>query len=340
MQKAKNLPPYHRDLKQKSLYPEATHQIKFIETRTAYWYKTGVSVYSIKKENHDYRNLAMKEMFLHEALKLGEIFAEGIYQEVVPISQTEQGYSFASQGTIVEYALKMQQLNDRYFLNHLLAKDKVKATGISAIAKKLASIHSQMQVEKKASEVGRPENLYELCEDALFQSKKWIGTAVTEAMLLFIRRPLEKFVMDHKKLFLKRIKKGRIVHNHGAFVPKHIYLFKQDIFFLSPHLVHPKLKFLDAANDVATFLIELERLAKDSLAEVFLKRYMTAAKDRDLVRILPAYQVLITLHHGIQHCEWADMTESEEEKTQLLEQASQYFNMAVRYSEELSDVEQ
>ena len=33
----------------------------------------------------------MKEMFLHQALKLGEIFAEGIYQEVVPIYQTEQG---------------------------------------------------------------------------------------------------------------------------------------------------------------------------------------------------------------------------------------------------------
>lgn len=327
-------PPFYKALKNKDLYPEATRKIKFLETHTSYFFITGASYYKIKKSDHHYySSSAVTEAFLHEELKLGKIYAGDIYQEVLPLVEHGEKFSFGETGNIVTYALKLEQLSERYFLPSLLERQKVTPTTIGRLAKQLALIHSENPVAGRG-EAGRPENFYDLCEDVLYQAQKYLNQTITQPMLDIIRRPLEKFVEDHRKLFLRRMKKKRVVQGHGAFLPEHIYIKGMESYFISPQELNRKFCVLDAANDVAYLTVEFARFQELEWAELFIKRYVDAAKDRELLTMLPTYQTFVSLKQGVFHSEWmAELEDSERQKQAQV--ASDYFNLAVKFSSEI-----
>ncbi|MBF0280099.1 MAG: hypothetical protein HQM13_20035 [SAR324 cluster bacterium] len=326
-------PPFYKALKNKDLYPEATRQIKFVETRTSYFFTTGASRYKIKKSDHDYSSPAVTEAFLNEELRLGKIYAGEIYQEVLPLSEQNGEYHFDAGGNVVSYAIKLGHISERYFLDSLLARKKVTPTIIGRIAKYLAQIHSENPVEGRG-DAGRPENLYNLCEDILYQTQKYLNTTITQPMLDIIRRPLEKFVEEHRKLFSRRVKKKRIIQGHGALLPEHIYIKGMDVYFVSPQELHRKFCLLDAANDIAYLTVEFARVNEPEWMDLFVKRYIAAARDRDLTTMLPTYQTFVALKQGVVHSEWMTETEGEfhAEQAQI---ASDYFNLAVKFSRDI-----
>lgn len=333
MAKGSGYPQFYRSLKNENLYPEATRKIKFSETRTSYFFITGSTYYKIKKNDHDYSSPAVTEAFLNEELKLGRIYAGNVYQEVVPVVEQDSDYFFRAAGKVATYALKMEQLSERYFLSSLLERDKTSSGDIACIAEQLALVHSEHPVEGRG-EAGRPENLYDLCEDTLYQSQKYLNTTVTQPMLDIIRRPLEKFVEEQRKLFSRRLKKKRIVQGHGAVLPEHIHIKDTEVYFISPRELHRKFCLLDAANDVAYLTVEFARLQQMEWMDLFIKRYIAAAKDRELPTILPTYQTFVALKQGVTHSEWMTETEGKKQAEQA-RIASDYFNLAVRFSREI-----
>lgn len=333
MAKRSGHPPFYSALKDKNLYPEATRKIKFSETRTSYFFITGSTYYKIKKSGHDYSSPAVVEAFLNEELKLGQIYADGVYQEVVPVVEQNGNFLLRGTGRVVTYALKMGQLNERYFLSSLLERDKASTNDIEWIAKQLALVHSAHPVEGRA-DAGRSDNLYDLCEDMLYQSQKYLNTTVTQPMLDIIRRPLEKFLEEQRKLFSRRLKKKRIVQGHGAVLPEHIYVRDSEVHFISPQELHRKFCLLDAAIDVAYLTVEFARFRQMEWMDLFIKHYIAAAKDRDLLTILPTFQTFVALKQGVTYSEWMTETEgnAHSEQAQI---ASDYFNLAVRFSREI-----
>ena len=89
-----------------------------------------------------------------------------------------------------------------------------------------------------------------------------------------IRHPLDKFFDEQNRLFQRRIRKHRIVEGHGALLPEHIHVKGQTVIFLSPQEAQKKYAILDAANDVATFSVELLRQQEEELNGSFLDRYL------------------------------------------------------------------
>jgi len=64
---------------------------------------------------------------------------------------------------------------------------------------------------------------------------------------------------------------------------------------------------------------------------VFLKRYSSAAHDRDLDKIVPAYEVMHALRSGLEQCEWRVGTpEGSPEFSDITRKAQDYFNLAVQ----------
>lgn len=338
MSKAVEYPPFYKALKNKELYPEATRKIQYFETPSSYFFTTGATRYKIKKNGNDYSSPAVTEVFLREELRLGKIYAGDIYLDILPIYNSADEFSFDSNiGNVFTYAIKIAQLSERYFLSSLLSREKVTPTIVSRIAKQLALLHSENPAMERDIEAGRPENLYNLCEDVIYQTQKYLNETITQPMLDIIRRPLEKFVEEHRKLFLRRMKKNRIVHGHGAFLPEHIYVKTKELHFVSPQELHRKFSLLDAANDVAYLTVEFAKLEQPEWQELFVKRYVTAARDRDLLKMLPTYQTFVALKRGVEHSE--KMIELEgDERTTHAQHSSDYFNLAVKFSREISTI--
>jgi aminoglycoside phosphotransferase family enzyme len=168
----------------------------------------------------------------------------------------------------------------------------------------------------------------------LFQLKRYFETSLTQPILDMIRHPLEKFIDDNKRLFNKRQKKGRIVFGHGAFLPEHIFVHGDQVYFISPQEVQKKLAVLDVANDVSSLTVELARMGKTELFDTFLEQYLEVSKDQDLLKMLPLYQTYCALKQGVKTCELKVAQQNDE----LGNIAMDYFNLAVRFSREIPRV--
>lgn len=326
----KNLPEYHKALMEREHYPSATRRIKFEETPYSYLYRTGTFVYKIRKPGPLYPNLAIKERLAHESLRLGQRWAPEVVQAVVPVVRTEDGsHAVESPGTPVDYALKLVQLPDNNWLHRLIPAGRMTPTGWGRLARFLAEHHAAAPVESR--EAARPDQLRQLLDEVFYQAKKYMDLTLSQPMLEMATRPVYRFLDDERKLLVRRQKKGRVVDGHGAFVPHHIYVRSTTLHAVAPLEVQAKFRVLDAANDVATLTMELYRLGEEEAAELFVKRYVAASKDRDLPRLLPAYTALQAMRAGVWHSERvAEHKEDEARRRELGEQARAYFNLAVQ----------
>ena len=124
--------------------------------------------------------------------------------------------------------------------NRPLVSDDIKKN-MTSIAYRISEIHSSNPAKDKAAEAVKAESFRALCDDMLFQMKRYFDASMTQPILDMIRHPLEKFIDQNKRLFSKRYQKGRIVHGHGAFLPEHIFVSEKIVRFISPQEIQKKL---------------------------------------------------------------------------------------------------
>ncbi len=319
-------------LKEPAAYHNSPKTIKLRETSTSFLFKADDQLYKIKKLGNEYATLAVKEAFCREECRLSQRFNPNWPLEVLPVMEHNGELKIGgTEGEIIEYALKMEALADQWSLSQLLAKDKLTIKHISKIATRIAEIHAVSPAKDRAAESGKPEPFRALCDDMLFQLKRYFEASLTQPILDMIRHPLEKFINDNKRLFNKRQKKGRIVLGHGAFLPEHIFVCGDQVHFISPQEVQKKLAVLDVANDVSSLTVELARMGKTELFDAFVQQYLEVSNDQDLLKMLPLYQTYCALKQGVKTCELKVSQQNDDLGTL----AMNYFNLAVRFSREI-----
>lgn len=319
-------------LSKSEAYEDIPKKIKYRETSSSYIFHADKLIYKIKKTGNEYSTLAIKEAFCHEECKLSERFNPNWNLEVLPIMKYNDKIKIGGkQGSPIEYTLKMEALPEKASLQKLLEENKVSEEQISKIAIRIAEIHSKYPAKDTSTETGKSEAFRALCDDMLFQMKRYFETSKTQPILDMIRHPLEKFIDDNKRLFNKRQKKGRVVFGHGSFFPEHIFVTDAEVYFISPQEVQKKFAVLDVANDVSAITIELARLNKNDLFDIFLKKYLEISNDQELLKILPLFQTYCALKQGVKTCE-LKVAQKDEELGSL---AMEYFHLAVRFSREI-----
>ena len=319
-------------LKEPAAYHNSPKTIKLRETSTSFLFKADDQLYKIKKLGNEYATLAVKEAFCREECRLSQRFNPNWPLEVLPVMEHNGELKIGgTEGEIIEYALKMEALADQWSLSQLLAKDKLTIKHISKIATRIAEIHAVSPAKDRAAESGKPEPFRALCDDMLFQLKRYFEASLTQPILDMIRHPLEKFINDNKRLFNKRQKKGRIVLGHGAFLPELIFVCGDQVHFISPQEVQKKLAVLDVANDVSSLTVELARMGKTELFDAFVQQYLEVSNDQDLLKMLPLYQTYCALKQGVKTCELKVSQQNDDLGTLAMD----YFNLAVRFSREI-----
>ncbi|MBI4081031.1 MAG: hypothetical protein HY423_00330 [Candidatus Lambdaproteobacteria bacterium] len=333
-------PEYHKALLDAARHDPATRRVKFSETCHSYFYRTGEFVYKIRKPSPAQSSLALKEAYAQSALAAGARWSPEVYLALVPIvhSADPPGFALGGAGEPVDYALKLAPLSEAHWLDHLIENHKLNPTAVGRVARYLATQHQAHPLGAQAATLGRPEHFRELFEELLYQIRQYLDVTLTQAMLDMVVRPLDKFVEDSRKLFLRRIKKGRIVEGHGAFTPAHVHVKGKDVRAIAPLESPQKYRQLDAANDVATMCVELARLGADGESELFVQRYISAAHDRDLVRMLPAYKTFQALRQGLAQSEQLieDRSRGDAEGVAAAQRLAQhYYSLAVRFAREI-----
>jgi len=329
---SKNLPDWVEALKRPETYPQSPKTVSLSETHTSYLFRADDLLYKVKKDGNDYPSPSIKEVFCREEARLLQQFNPEFPARVVPICEASGSIQLGGEAPPIEYALEMPFLGESGFLDLRLDKDKAGVADLERIGVRLAETHATLVVKDKVADSARPEAFRALCGDFLYQLKRYFDASLTQPILDMIRHPLEKFLDDHGPMLVRRLRKGRVVSGHGAFLSEHLHLKGETVTFVSPQEVHRKYAVLDAANDVATLSVELMRRNRNDLRGVFLNRYLDASKDRELERLLPLYETFRALKQGVNSCEMKVALQDEA----LGALGMDYFQLAVRRSRDLS----
>ena len=130
-------------LKNPASYAIPPKSIKLQETDSSYLFKGDDWLYKIKKDGNEFPTLAVKEAYCREECRLSLSFNPKWTSTVLPIVEQKGGIIIGgTEGTPVEYVLKMGNLPEEWLLSGLLENDAVSKKNMTNIAGRISEIHS------------------------------------------------------------------------------------------------------------------------------------------------------------------------------------------------------
>jgi aminoglycoside phosphotransferase family enzyme len=102
-----------------------------------------------------------------------------IYLEIVPISLTAGQVAFGSGAEVVEFAVKMRKLQDRYFLLRLLEHSQAGVRELDRIVSTLKAFYEKQIPAREVINWGRIERLKISTNENFRQTEAFIGCTIS-----------------------------------------------------------------------------------------------------------------------------------------------------------------
>src|SRR5947209_18670042 len=135
--KSSQSPEVIRFLESTASYPHGPPAVRSIQTHISWVFVASPFVFKVKKPVNlgfaDFSTLEKRHHFCQREIELNRRLCPEIYLDVVPIYETDSGFAFKPPGEIVEYAVRMKELPQGWFLNELLEKNVVGKKGIQRV---------------------------------------------------------------------------------------------------------------------------------------------------------------------------------------------------------------
>jgi aminoglycoside phosphotransferase family enzyme len=324
-------PEFYKTLMKKDFFPDANKVVKYQESNNYWIFKTGKKVFKVKKKEPTSSTASLEEVFCLETVRRLRAYSPELQAEIITLKRQETGFCLDWHNTIpappLYFVLVMNQLTERYFLDVLNQKQNVREAHLDRIAEFLDRLHRQANVPETREALSY-ETMVAKLKDLVYQSKKYLGLTITQAMLDMTALPLEKFLADNRKFFQKRLRKGVVREIHGCFIPRKIHVSPQGVTALARTSDPIRNRFDDLAADVADLSMELMQAGAPSLATYFVDAYCRLTTDKDLKSALPVFQALKCLSMGVRYS--AEAKRSQGEKAIACQQtAGRFYEQAI-----------
>lgn len=283
-----------RELRERAVVAGDTRPVRLVETHIS-WVLLGPEVYKIKKPVTlpflDFAAFEARERACRNEVRINRRLAPRTYLGVVPIRRRADG-RFTLQtagGPIVEWAVRMNRLDDAHNAEALLRADVLSEGHIDALAATIAAFHADSPSGPRIVQCGAPE-LLEAHVRENFEALR-ATDAISNDALTELERWQLAFVRGHADLFHARMDSGSIRDGHGDLRLEHVFLRGDDDFEILDGIeFDDRYRWSDVAADVAFLAMDLARLGRADLAERFIARYARAADDFALYRVVDFYE--------------------------------------------------
>ncbi|MGD9018168.1 MAG: AAA family ATPase [Desulfobacterales bacterium] len=330
-----------RAMRTADFYPHATQGIEVRDTHISRVFLTGKRVYKIKKPVNlgflDFSTLEKRRANCRREVDLNRRLSSGVYCGVIPISHRRGGYQFGEGGKIVEYAVKMNQLDESRSLASLVARKTPLIHEIRRLAEKLTGFYLGQADRYPALSNSYWQRLYDACEENFAQTQSHAGTVFDEASFLAVREATRSFLTLWKGLFDDRIRTGKIVDGHGDLRTDHIY-FTEDsrIQLIDCIEFNDRLRYIDAASDIGFLAMDLEFRGAEDLAVALTESYVKLTGDCQAYAVLPFYKCYRAMVRCKVGCiRLTSGSDSIEEKDKGCREVEHHLELALRYALEV-----
>jgi len=326
-------------LEQKKAYPHQPERVKHIQTHISHVFMVPPFVYKFKKPVDfgflDYSTLEKRKHYCEREVELNRRLCSGIYLGVVPISKNGDRFSFntESPGEIVEYAVKMNLLDGKYFLYSYIENDTLTLEHLDRVAEKLADFYLKQDPDDDVLQYGEIEQIRFNTDENFQQTKSFIGKTIKNEEYQAIKYFTDRYYEKNQSLFNRRITQKRIVDGHGDLHLEHIHIGPNSICIYDCIEFNERFRCGDLAADLAYLAMDLDFQDRRKESRYFIEQMAQRLDDPELSKITDFYKCYRGYVKGkVKTLQSAGDENSPEKRKKLQKTATDYFHLSLRYA--------
>lgn len=299
MPAAPTRPPLIDALARRGAFPDATAEVRIVETHISWVFLTGRFAYKVKKPIElpflDFRSLAARKRYCEEELRLNRRLAPDLYLAVVPIggSATEPKVGATP---ALEYCVKMLQFPDDARLDRQIQAGKVQPDAIAAFAEELAEFHTRLP---ELPNTEPPDAEAAVVVAAVRDNVRDLGKLVADTPLAEQLEPLRKWTEAQCEriapIVAARLAGRAQKECHGDLHLENLLIRNGKIEAFDALEFDRKLREVDVVSEASFLAMDLLAHAHAGLGYLFLARYFETGGDYAGVDVLRFYLVYCAL---------------------------------------------
>ena len=209
-------------------YPDRPRTVRFLQTHASYVFIASPYVYKVKKPVNlgflDFSTLKKRRHFCEREVSLNRRLSSHVHLGVLPIFLKSGKLTFENGERVVEYAVQMRKLDNRYFLPRLLKRNQVGPPELNRIVSALKKFYEEQEPTDAITGWGRIEKLKISTNENFRQTEEFVGRTISRHAFEAIRRYTAKFYQCNASLFRERMSEERVRDCHGDLRLEHIHL--------------------------------------------------------------------------------------------------------------------
>jgi uncharacterized protein len=326
------------DLSKPANLPDKTIQVSVVQTHISIVFIADEFVYKVKKPINlgflDFSTLKKRKFYCQQEIILNRRLSKDVYIDVLPIRYNGNSYIMGEgKGRVVDYAVKMKRLPDEMLMKSLFLKGKLTDEHLREIAMVISNFHLTARHSNKISKFGRPELLRVNTDENFAQTEKYIGKTIKKNDFSSILSWTANYYKSNERLFLDRIKQGKIRDCHGDLHMEHVYLLEG-----SPIIdcieFNERFRYTDIICDISFLLMDLEYHGAYEFSKKLWQFYNAPANESGLESLVTFYKVYRAYVRGkVNSFQLDDEHIDEEKKEEAREISKKYFELARSYIE-------
>lgn len=275
-----------------------------IETHISWVLLDGQCAWKIKKPVRlpflDATDLAVRQHWCEDELRLNRRLAPSVYLDVVPISGTPVAPCVGGTGPAIEYAVRMRQFAPGALLIERLRAGQLQPAELDQLAHRLAAFHRQAAVAAPDTPYGEPSLIEQAATQALESFARLSGEPACERLRAWL---LDQAVVL-RATWAQRKAAGKVVEGHGDLHLANTVWLDGEVTAFDCIEFDPALRWIDVQSDVAFTMMDLLANHREAWAWRFLSAYLDDSGDHaglPTLRFYLVYRALVRALVGRLH---------------------------------------
>lgn len=275
-------------------YPHQTGAIRQMDTHISKVFLTGRMAYKVKKPVSlgflDFSTLEKRKFYCLREMILNRRLAPDVYTDVVRITRDKGEIVLEGNGEILEYAVRMRQLDDDQSLDKMIKANRINRMDMVCLGRKLSQFFLDTpQSDPETAQTGW-RNIYHACRENFRHTEPFCGSLLDRELWETVRGATLAFLKKRKAWFENRIADQKIRDCHGDLRCGHIYFTRNGIQIIDCIEFNDTLRHIDVICDLAFLLMDLDFVEEPGYAQCLLNEFLRNTKDVKALLMLPFYK--------------------------------------------------
>jgi len=318
-------------------YPCPAGRVRLVQTHSSFVFLGSRFVYKVKKPVNfgflDFSTLEKRRHFCEREVTLNQRLCPGMYLGVVPISIRRGRFTFGRGNRVVEYAVQMRKLSERFFLDKLVERGLAGQAEFDRVVAVLRRFYEEQHPSAMVEQWGRVDRLKISTDENFRQTEPFVGQTLSRCVLDTLRLFTDGFFSRCAGLFERRVRGGRILDCHGDLRLEHIHLTRRKIQIYDCIEFNDRFRYIDVTNDVGFLAMDLDFAGQWGLARHFVASMAKALRDEEMLLLMDFYKCYrATVRGKVESLHSVAPAAPVVEQAVSAERARRFFQLALHYA--------